>query len=192
MNNKIIKTAFIISILAINFLACKKDPKEAPKPDEQELITTLKIQLTEPLSSFVQNFEYKVENGFSSGTMGSIKIDTIKLKPETIYDAVLVVLNEKADPVENITTEIIEKGYEHLFLHTSSPVTGAGSILASNGNKDKNGAPLNQTFKLTTGTSGSGKFQITLLHQPNNKNGTTTEAAGGETDLDAIFPVILQ
>lgn len=183
-----------ISIIAISsiviFASCNK--KSAPIPDEQELITTVSIQVGQPLSSLMQTFSYKVENGFSSGTSGSIKIDSIKLKPNTVYDATLVVLNEKANPIENITTEIIEKDIEHLFLFASTPATGNGSLVVSDGNKDKNGAPFNQTFKLTTGPSGTGKFKIQLMHQPTNKNATTPETSGGETDLEATFPVVLQ
>lgn len=191
MNNKIIKTAFAALILSATFSACKKDEK-APVPDEQELITTLKIQLSNQSRGFSKTFIYKVENGFTSGTTGSVQIDTIKLEPGLTYDAILSVQNEKASPVEEITNEILEKGDEHLFVFTSNPSSGSGSVAISEGSKDKNGKPLNQTFKLTAGTGGSGKFDIQLMHLPTNKSGTTPESAGGETDLAVSFPVVLQ
>ncbi|MES2478318.1 MAG: hypothetical protein V4561_04485 [Bacteroidota bacterium] len=189
------KKQFIaITILAILFTSiissCNKK-SDPPTPDEQELITTLKIQVIEEFSSFVQTFEYKVENGFG-GAGGTVKIDTIKLKPDTKYDAVLTVLNEKATPTEDLTNEIIEESNAHLFLKKSEPASGNGSISVGQGNKDKAGNPLNQTFKLTSGTSGKGSFRLVLLHQPTNKNATSVETAGGETDLDAIFPVLIQ
>lgn len=187
------KSTIKIGLIALAFSAiissCNKG--DAPRPDEQELITTVKIQLAESASSFVQTFTYKVENGFG-GSGGTIQIDTMKLKPGTKYDAVITVLNEKKSPAEDITTEIIEKDIEHLFLFASTPATGNGSLAVSDGNKDKNGAPFNQTFKLTTGPSGTGKFKIQLMHQPTNKNATTPETSGGETDLEATFPVVLQ
>jgi hypothetical protein len=65
-------------------------------------------------------------------------------------------------------------------------------VSATNGNKDKNGAPLNQTFTLNTNATGNGKFQVVLLHEPSNKNAIIISAAGGETDLDATFPVLIQ
>jgi hypothetical protein len=178
----------LISSLTITS-SCKKNA--APVPDQQELITTIKIQMVEEFSSFMQTFQYKVENGFG-GTAGTISIDTLKLKPNTKYDVVLVVLNEKANPVENITTEILEKDNEHLFVFASNPNSGNGSVAVSAGNFDKNGLPLNQSFKLSTSTAGSGTFKITLMHNPTNKNGLSPETAGGETDLDATFPVVLQ
>lgn len=190
MNNQTIKFGFLTLACATIITSCNKKT-DPPTPDEQELITTVKIQLLEEFSSFVQTYEYKVENGFG-GSGGTIKIDSIKLKPNTKYDAVLTVLNEKATPIEDITEEIIEESNDHLFFFTSNPSTGNGSISVNSGNKDKTGNPLNQTFKLTTGSNGQGKFQIVLLHEPANKNATSLEAAGGETDLDATFPVLIQ
>lgn len=191
MNKQIFKSALIAVSLTTVFAACKKD-KTAPVPDEQELITTVKLQLSNQSRGFSKTFVYKVENGFTSGTTGQVQIDTIKLEPGLTYDAIIAVQNEKADPVEDITNEIIEKGDEHLFVFLSTPGSGAGSLSVSDGSKDTNGKPLNQNFKLTAGAAGSGKFDISLMHLPTNKNGTTPETAGGETDLAVSFPVVLQ
>lgn len=190
MKNQAIKFAFLCLVSASIISSCNKKT-DPPTPDEQELITTVKIQVIEEFSSFVQTFEYKVENGFG-GSGGSVKIDTVRLKPNTKYDVVLTLLNEKKSPSEDITGEIIEESNNHLFLFKSDPATGNGSVSAGGGNKDKAGLPLNQTFKLTTAGSGNGKFQIVLLHLPNNKEATTIEAAGGETDVDASFPVLIK
>ena len=190
MKNQIIRTSILAILFAGIISSCNKKT-DPPTPDEQELITTIKIQVIEEFSSFVQTFEYKVENGFG-GAGGTVKIDTLKLKPDTKYDAVLTVLNEKATPAEDITKEIIEESNAHLFLMKSEPTSGNGSISVGQGNKDKDGNPLNQTFKLTTATSGKGTFRIALLHQPIDKKATVVENAGGETDLDAIFPVLIQ
>jgi hypothetical protein len=191
MKKQLIKISLIALTCSIVFTACKKD-KEAPVPDEQELITTVKLQLANQSKGFLKVFVYKVENGFTSGTTGQVQIDTLKLEPGVTYDAIISVQNEKADPVEEITNEIIEKGDEHLFVFSSTPSSGAGSLLVSNGSKDQNGKPLNQNFKLTAGAAGKGKFDISLMHQPTDKNGTTPETAGGETDLAVSFPVVLQ
>lgn len=191
MNNKLIKATMIALAVMTQFSACKKD-ENAPIPDEQELITTLKIQLSNSSKGFMKTFVYKVENGFGSGSGGTIQIDTIKLEPGVSYDAIMSVQNEKAIPAEDITNEILEKDDEHLFVFDSTPSSGNGSVAVSDGSKDKNGAPLNQTFKLTTGGSGNGKFAIQLMHLPTNKSGTTPAAAGGETDLAVSFPVVIE
>ncbi len=185
MNKKI----SIIAAATLLFAACNKDPKNAPTPDEQELITTLKINVSDS-AGFNKSFVYKVENGFGSG--GTIVIDTMKLSPNKSYWASLTVLNEKAIPTEDITTEIIEKSEEHLFVFESKPASGAGSISITEGNKDNKGLAFNQSFKINTDAKGNGNFQVILLHAPTDKNGTNQATAGGETDLDASFPVVIE
>lgn len=190
MKNQWIKAGLATLILAITFSSCKKND-DAPVPDEQEVITTLRMDISGD-AGFTASYIYKVENGFNNTTPGTVQADTIKLAPGKTYNVSLTVLNEKATPVEDITTEILEKNLEHLFVFLSTPATGNGSMSVSGGSKDEKGLPLNQTFKLSTGTSGSGSFNIHLMHQPTDKNGTTPATAGGETDLDATYPVLLQ
>lgn len=192
MKFNILKSATLIVSLSALLFSCKKDDKDPPKPSEQELITTLRVQLSNTSLGFSKTFVYKVENGFGSSSLGNLQIDTLKLKANTTYDVVLTVLNEKENPVEDITAEILEKDDEHLFFVASEPANGAGSVAVTMGNKDRNGAPLNQTFKLSTAELGSGKMTVWLIHEPANKNATSFSGIGGETDLQAIFPVVLE
>lgn len=189
---KVILSISAIIASAIFFTACEKDdPVTNPVVTEEELITTLKLTVTDS-NNISSSFVYKIENGFGSTTQGSIQIDTIKLEPNYVYSYSLAVLNESEDPAENITTEVISEKDEHLFFLASSPATGAGSIEQSDGNTDNGGHPFRQSGKLTTGAAGSGTLTITLLHEPTDKHGTSTAATGGETDAEAIFPVLLQ
>lgn len=189
MNKSIIRTSFYIAAAAFLFSACKKENN--PVPDEQELITTIKLNVSNG-SGFSRSFIYKIENGFNNSTPGTVQIDTIKLPAGQVYDAAIVVLNEKEEPAEDITAEIKEKNLEHLFLFQSQPASGNGSLAVSDGDKDDDGKPLNLHFKLSTGTAGSGLFTLQLMHQPTDKTGTTPETAGGETDLKAVYPVVIQ
>jgi hypothetical protein len=190
MNTKIIfRTALTLAVATTLFTSCKKN--DPPVPDEQELITTVKVTLTNTSTGFNKTFQYKIENGFNNSTPGTIQIDTVQLPAGQSFSASMTVLNEKADPVENTTEEIQEKDYEHLFLYQSDPATGAGSIVASDGNKDENGKPFNLTTTWTTGTAGKGTMSIHLMHLPVNKDGTTPETAGGETDLFVVFPTVI-
>jgi hypothetical protein len=190
MNKSLIRIALFTALSATALSSCKKD-KDAPVPDEQEVITTVKLNVSNS-SGFSRSFVYKIENGFNNTTPGSVQIDTVKLPAGQVYDATLVVLNEKADPAEDITAEIKEKNLEHLFVFASQPATGAGSLSVTDGDKDDDGKPLNLHFKLNTGTAGNGRFTVQLMHQPVNKSGTTPETAGGETDLKAVYPVVIQ
>lgn len=164
---------------------------DMPEPEEQELITTLQLIVTPQPSGAEQTFIYKVQNGFGSTTPGTVQIDTLALTAGTTYNVRLRVLNETASPAEDITEEIISEKDEHLFLYTSDAATGAGSITVSGGSTDGQGRPFNQTAQLAAGAAGSGSLTVTLLHVPTNKAATTPAAAGGETDLEAVFPVRL-
>ena len=79
-----------------------------------------------------------------------------------------------------------------MFFLESDPASGAGSISVSNGNKDSNGDAFNQTIDFTTGDAGTGQLTVTLKHEPTDKAATNPTDAGGETDAQAIFPVIVQ
>ncbi len=188
---KIILSVFAIVAFTTSFTACKKDPVTGPVVTEEELITTIKLTVTDS-NNVSKSFVYKIENGFGSTTQGSIRIDTIKLAPSYTYTYTLDVLNESEDPAEDVTSEVISEKDEHLFFLASNPATGAGALNQSDGNVDNGGHPFNQSGKLTTGLSGSGTFTVTLLHQPTDKHGNSTAATGGETDAEAIYPVMLQ
>lgn len=190
MKKNILFGSTIIAAASILFTACNKE-KDPPVPVEQELITTLKLNVTSA-GGFSESFIYKIENGFGNTTQGTVIIDTIALAPNTTYDVAMEVLNEKEDPAEDITEEILEENEAHLFLFISSPATGSGSITASEGSKDDSGKPFNQTVKFTTGSAGSGSLAVYLMHQPTDKSGTTPATSGGETDIEAAFPVRLQ
>ena len=180
---------FFFSLAALVLLstaACNRD--DTPEPDEQELITTLRVIVRPQAGGAEQTFTYKVQNGFGSTSPGTVQIDTLRLSAGAVYNAQLEVLNESEAPAENITEEILAERDDHLFLLVSNPASGAGSIAVSGGNTDNQGRPLNQTVQLTAGAAGSGTLTVTLLHEPTDKAGSTPSAAGGETDLEAIFP----
>jgi hypothetical protein len=189
---KTIIVAIAIALIATMFASCKKDdPVVDPVVTEEELITTMKLTVSDT-SGGTWSFIYKVENGFGSSSQGTVQIDTIKLAPAKVYTYSIEVLNESENPVENITEEVLEEKDEHLFLIISNPASGAGSLASSEGSKDNQNLPFNQTGKFTAGAAGTGTLTISLLHEPTNKNGTTTAATGGSTDAEAVFPVMLQ
>lgn len=189
---KYFKNITAVLLMATTFVACeKKQTIENPEPVEQELITTVQLVVINENVS-VDSFIYKVDNGFGSSSQGNVTINDVKLKPNTEYKVQVYVLNEAETPAENITEEVIQESHHHLFVYESSPVTGSGSIAFSEGSKDDEGEPFNQTIKFKTGDAGNGTLTVTLKHEPTDKTATTPAAAGGETDAQAVFPVILQ
>ena len=192
---RMIQTFALISaamLLGASFGACKKekDKSPAPVPEEPELITTLDLELTREGDTLT--FRYRVENGFGTTSPGTVQVDTIVVDAGRVYDVSLKVLNHKVEPVEDITEEILEESRDHLFLFLSEPATGPGSLIFSEGNKDPDGAPVNQRGILTAGAAGRGTLRLYLMHDPIDKTGTTPGQSGGETDLYAVFPVVIR
>lgn len=191
MKNNIIKYATIATLAAVSFTSCKKDKVATPTPVEQELITTVKLVVTDG-AGFNKTFVYKVENGFGSTSQGTITKDSVLLTPNKTYNVEVQLLNEKTSPATDETVEVKNENTEHLFMYQSSPASGAGSVAFRDGSKDDKGAAFNQAGKLKTDVAGNGTLTITLKHQPTNKAATTPDDAGGETDVEAIFNVKLQ
>jgi len=185
---RVLTGALALISLTTMFGACGK--KEDPIPVEQELITTLRLTVSDSMG-ISSVFDYRVENGFGNGG-GTVEIDTLKLQPNQSYTMSVQVLNEQEDPVEDITQEVISESEDHLFLFISNPATGTGSVTTSNGSLDSLGRPFNQTVTVATGGAGSGTFTVYLMHDPTDKTGTTPATSGGETDVEAVFPVVIQ
>lgn len=189
MTTKNITTLFAtVFAFATLFTACKKDKVEHPDAHEHELITTVKLVVTNS-DGFNQTFSYKVEHGFETPTPGQITKDALVLAPNTTYDVEINLLDEHEEPGENVTAEVISESEHHLFLYESDPASGAGSIAFSGGSLDTDGKPFNQKIKFTTGDAGTGKLTAILKHVPTDKTATTSAAAGGETDMEAVFDV---
>ncbi|MBL7684231.1 MAG: hypothetical protein JNK00_12800 [Flavipsychrobacter sp.] len=191
MKNNMMKYALIAAIATVFFIACKKDEVITPTPVEQELITTLRLTVTNN-EGFNKTFIYKVENGFGSTTQGIVTKDDIVLASDKQYDVEVQLLNEKKTPSEDITEEVKAESNDHLFLFQSVPAAGSGSITFNEGNKDGNGNAFNQKIKFKAGGAGTGAVTITLKHEPTDKAAATPDAAGGETDVEAVFNVKLQ
>ena len=192
MKHTFSKIAAVTVIASLSFAACKKVKEDhVPHAHEQELITSVKIRLTNA-DGFDKTFTYKVENGFGSNTPGTISIDTLVLAPNKSYNAEVTVIGKHDDHEDDITSEVISESDEHLFVFESNPPSGAGALLMTEGNKDGSGNPFNQKVKLTTDATGNGTLTLTLKHEPANKAASTASAAGGSTDAEAVYPVRIQ
>jgi hypothetical protein len=170
-------------VASIAFLGCKKDKVD---PNEEELITTVKVKLTDKAGGAVTNFEFKDLDG--EGGAAPSKFDEIVLAKGKVYDCALEILNESTSPADNITAEILAEAVDHQFYYSASD----GLVSVSNLNNDSKGLPVGITSTWTTGAlTGSGTFKITLKHKPGVK------AAGdlvtvGETDIALDFKLKVQ
>jgi hypothetical protein len=175
---------FSLMLLAsFGFLGCKKDKAD---PNEEELITTVKVKLTDKSNGAVSNFEFRDLDG--EGGAAPTKFDEIVLGRGKVYDCALEILNESVTPADNITAEILAEANDHQFYFAATD----GLVAVANLNNDGKGLPLGTTSVWTaSGNAGSGTLTITLKHKPGVK------AAGdavtvGETDIALSFKLKVQ
>lgn len=182
MKKILIKSIVMIGCLvtiANSFQSCK-DPSTPPTPtNESELITTVKVELTDTLTGQKLNYFFRDLDG--EGGNAPSQWDTIKLSDSSFYKVSMRFLNESnPNSVIDITSQIAAEKTNHIICFT--PVL----VNALINRTDTDGAfeiGLTSTWK--TGTVSAGDITITLKHQPGIKNGTCDP---GETDVEVKFP----
>ena len=165
--------------LSTAFMQCKDSGDAVTPDDENELITTVRLNFKEAGTSTVTTFSYQDADG--DGGNAPTKFDTIRLKPNTEYTLDIEFLDESKTPVDNITEEIKNLSYEHLVVYTPNP---ASLLTYTYGDKDKNNFPIGLTGTAKTSAAGDGSLKVQLRHQPNSKNGTITP---GSDDVNLDF-----
>lgn len=181
---------FVLGMLILGGCKKKKDDPQ-PTPNEEELITTVKLKVKNTLlSSDSTEVVWKDTDG-DGGNPPSI--GTLTIKANSFYSAYLTLLDEShAGHTHNITDEINNEKTEHQFFYQA---TGNISNFAYV-DVDQNNNPVGLRFSFQTGAAGSGTLKITLRHKPNKSasgvaSGDITNA-GGETDIEVTFPVTIQ
>jgi hypothetical protein len=180
------KTKILLSlvlIIAISLLGCNKEKVD---PNEGELITTVRIKLTEKLmggSGTVSVFEFKDLDG--EGGVAPSKFDEVSLQKGKVYDCVLEILNESVTPADNITAEIIAESNDHQLYYSSTN----NLVAFSNFNQDAKGFPLGTSSIWTASSAvGAGILNITLKHKPGSKTASDNINVG-DTDISLDFKV---
>ena len=180
---KFLKYALLASTLI--FASCSDDDDNTPDPvNDEEVITTLTVTLDSGSETVVM--QYQDLDG--DGSNAAVVTVSGSLNANTIYDGSIVLLNETEDPAENITEEVEEEDLDHQFFYT----VGSGlNVTTDYADADSMGNPLGLSFILTTSEASSGALTFTLRHEPNKPN-DGLETAGGETDIDVTFDVIVE
>jgi len=181
-------------IAAAAITGCKKDDDDpaapAPPPvNEEELITTLRLTFTPAGGGATKVLQFVDLDG-DGGNAPVITADP--LSATTTYTVAIEVLNESEDPVEDITAEITAEDEEHQFFFQ---VSGANATVVYN-DADADGKPLGLATTWTIGAISSGTVLVTLRHEPDKgaagvSSGDITNA-GGETDIEVSFPLVIQ
>ena len=190
---KIVKTiALVFSTVAI-FTSCSDDDNKSTPVNEEELITTVKVTLTNGTNTIT--LTSKDLDGPDAPGEREITVDG-PLLANTTYTGKVELLNETDVPAEIISAIIEESAEEKLdhqfFFGTLSGLLGTFNYT----DQDGEGKPIGLSFTFTTGAASTGSLSVTLIHLPNKSetgvsSGDITNA-GGTTDAQAIFPITVQ
>lgn len=183
MKKSVLKFVLPVLLVGTALSSCEKDAED---PNEEELITTVRLTFTEVGGTgTVSTFVFKDLDG-EGGAAPSVFNDIV-LTPSKTYNMSITLLNESVSPAEDITTEVSSEGVDHQLYFTPS----AANVTISNLNNDAAGLPLGLTSTWTTGIASTGTVTITLKHKPGIK------AAGdaitkGDTDIQLTWNTRVQ
>ena len=175
---------FLATFGALTLFSC--EPQEPTDPHDEELITTLNIDLTNSGTTLELNYQDIDGDG---GDAPVITMDT--LAANTTYTGTITLFNESEDPSEELTSEIFDEAEEHQFFFSST-----GATTFTYGDQDNDGNPIGLSFTLTTSDAGSESYTVILRHEPDKNamgvsDGNIAEA-GGETDIEVVFNVTVE
>lgn len=186
---KTIKILFLSTLLATALISCGDDDDGIPVLiNEEEVITTVNLTLTPTDSS---NPTVLLSSVDSDGEGPDSPVITVSgnLVANATYTGSVSFLNETESPAEDITVEVEEEDDEHQVFYTTS---SSLSITTTYSNFDGDGNPLGTLISLNAGDAGTGTYTVTLRHEPMKPNDGSLNDAGGETDVQVIFPITVE
>ena len=179
---QILLSAFALFIFYLQLNGCGSDDVvNPPNPNEQELITTLIINLTDSVSLAQTSFQFDDPDG--EGGNPPSRFDTILIEANRTYFAQIILLNKSVTPVDTISNEVLEEGVDHQFFFTTTDV----STVISYADADINGNPIGLETIWRDGSASNGNIQVVLKHQPGTKSPAPGNPAIGETDVQIDF-----
>ena len=187
---KTLKNISILSLIALFFVSCSDDDTNPLPVNEEEVITTLSATLVPENGG--DTITLKTQDLDGDGPNAPVITVSGNLKANTVYTGSLELLNETESPAELINTEIEEENDDHQFFFQTTNALATFDYL----DFDDDNNPLGLEFTLTTAAAATGNITITLRHEPNkNADGVSDgniENAGGETDIQAVFSVVIE
>ena len=179
-------------ILALVFTGCSDD--DPVLVNEQEVITTVEVTLTNGTVSYVLSWEDLDGDGPNEAVVLGATI------PAGDYNGDIQLYNKTVpedDEEYVVTVEILEEDLDHQFFF--NPINGL-DLDGDYNDQDSAGNPIGQQFEITAAAS-SGDLNIVLLHLPDkNAAGVSdgvidnafSDELGTDTDIDISFPITVQ
>ncbi len=173
---------------------CKKDedddPVTPPPPvNEEEVINKIMLHFHSQNDVEHLHFEFLDADG-DGGADPVIMADT--LSRDSVYSVELELYNTTVSPVDTVTAEIEAESDVHQFFFQPS----GANVTVAYADVDANGLPVGLASVWTIGAASNGTITVTLRHEPNKtatgvSSGDITNA-GGETDAEVTFPVVIE
>ena len=181
------KVKFIAMAIFATVLLTSCDDDDTPDPvNEEEVITTMTVTLTP--SGGGTAITLRTQDLDGDGPNAPVVTVSGNLTSGVTYNGEIELLNETESPAEDITLEVEEEDDEHQFFYTIGSGLNATTTYTS---FDGDGNNLGTEFTLAAGAASSGNLTFTLRHEPIKPN-TGLSDAGGETDIEATFSVVIQ
>ncbi|WP_111669992.1 hypothetical protein [Algoriphagus litoralis] len=188
---------YLFGVLAMGFASCDSDD---PTPENDgEVITDVTLNFQELDASgnpvgLITSFSASDPEGIEVGATPTI--ETVSLTRGKKYRMTIEVYNGIAD--EDITEEVLEEADEHQFFFLGSAFSSNILTIAYD---DPSGEliGLQNTLNVSSspGTNNT-SMQVVLRHDldknfpgATNPNFTNYVQAGGESDLDITFPIVI-
>jgi len=196
VKNLKIVSLYLLALLAFGFSSCKSEDPE--KENDGEVITDVILKFQElnesnALIGDILSFKASDPQGIEVGKTPTLQ--SISLTKGKKYQMTIEVSNSIEG--EDITQEILEEADKHQFFFLGQ-VFDSSFFTIQYADGDGIGLGLKNivTVSSSTGTNNS-SMRVVLRHDLDKKvSGTNPNfsnfvQAGGETDLDITFPVIL-
>jgi len=176
---------YLLAIMGLLLTTACDDDDDNEPVNEQELITTVRLNFENQSTGSTQTFVARDTDG--DGGQPPV-VDDITLDDSTTYTVTAEFLDE-SDPndVEDITEEVREEDEEHLVCYAFGGLVFNTAIQQDT---DGNGDPLGLETIMSTLNTGNGQLQISLKHEPDKS--AVDACSTGETDVEVAFDVDVQ
>ncbi|MEO8067944.1 MAG: type 1 periplasmic binding fold superfamily protein [Flavobacteriales bacterium] len=186
------KYAAAALLIASAITGCKKEEDPIvpdPPVNEEEVITTMVLSFDNTGAGADKELRFTDADG-DGGGVPVYHLDT--LDDASVYNVSILLVNETANPADTISNEVLNEGVDHQFFFQPAGV----NISYAYGDADANGNPIGLQSTMTTGAPSAGTLMVTLRHQPDKAaagvSGGDITNAGGETDIEVTFPVVIE
>ena len=180
-------------LIASASTGCKKDeddPTPVPPPvNQEEVITTMILNFDNVGAGADKELRFTDADGDGGGTP-VFDLDT--LDDASVYTTSIILLNETVNPVDTVSIEVLAEAEDHQFFFQPN----GAYISFTYSDADGNFNPIGLLTTMTTGAPSVGTLLVTLRHEPNKtaagvSSGDIT-SAGGETDIEVSFPLVIE